>query len=97
MEEGHLSNEFASNRLHGYRASVSYVDAQLGRVFNTLKEKGLDEKHHSGAGWRPHDLKEDPLEMNYLALQKEYAAVLDSLHLMLKAIRGKEFELPIVK
>lgn len=28
--------------IHGYRASVSYVDAQIGKVLDTLKETGLD-------------------------------------------------------
>ncbi len=43
VEEGPLSDEFARNMIHGYRASVSYVDAQLGRLMEALDQEGLTE------------------------------------------------------
>lgn len=41
-KEGDLSNEMALKMLHGYYACVSYVDAQIGRVLDELKNLGLD-------------------------------------------------------
>lgn len=42
-KEGDVSDEMAIKMLHGYYASVSYVDAQIGRVLDELKYLGLDE------------------------------------------------------
>ncbi|WP_373519352.1 sulfatase-like hydrolase/transferase [Pricia sp.] len=42
-KEGDLSKEAAMNLIHGYYASVSYVDAQIGRVLQVLKNLGLAE------------------------------------------------------
>lgn len=36
------SEELKRNLIHGYYASVSYMDAQLGRVLDALKENNLD-------------------------------------------------------
>ncbi|MFC2133118.1 sulfatase-like hydrolase/transferase [Bacteroidota bacterium] len=40
--EGTLTDEEARVLKHGYLASVSYIDAQVGRLMNKLKELGLD-------------------------------------------------------
>lgn len=37
-----LSDEYAKQLRRGYFAAVSYVDAQIGKLMNTLKETGLD-------------------------------------------------------
>jgi choline-sulfatase len=42
-KEGPLSNQTAKKMIHGYYASVSYVDAQIGKVLNALEELGLAE------------------------------------------------------
>ncbi|WP_207395599.1 sulfatase [Bremerella alba] len=39
--EGNLPDELNRNLWHGYLASVSYVDAQIGRVLDTLNRLGL--------------------------------------------------------
>lgn len=41
-EKGALDEETAKMMIHGYYASVSFVDAQIGRVLDALKELGLD-------------------------------------------------------
>ncbi len=38
-----ISEELARTMIHGYYASVSYVDAQIGKVLASLKELGLEE------------------------------------------------------
>ncbi|MCM5662653.1 sulfatase [Galbibacter mesophilus] len=38
-----LSNDYAKKIKHGYLASVSYVDAQIGKVLDKLEESGLAE------------------------------------------------------
>lgn len=43
VQEGPLTDDFARKMIHGYRASVSYIDAQLGRVLQTLNELGLEQ------------------------------------------------------
>ena len=43
IEEGPLSDDLARTMIHGYMASVSYIDAQLGKVMEALKQNGLDE------------------------------------------------------
>lgn len=40
---GPLSEELQRRLIHGYYASVSYVDAQIGRVLDALEEAGLSE------------------------------------------------------
>jgi iduronate 2-sulfatase len=40
--KGPVPDEMALNLIRGYRACVSYVDAQIGRVLASLKELGLD-------------------------------------------------------
>lgn len=40
---GPVSKETAAKLVHGYYAAVSYMDAQLGRVMDALKEQGLDD------------------------------------------------------
>lgn len=42
-DEGYVSDELARNLIHGYRASVSYIDAQLGRILEELDKQGLRE------------------------------------------------------
>lgn len=37
-----VSEEYARKLIHGYYASISYVDAMIGRVLSTLREEGLD-------------------------------------------------------
>lgn len=39
--QGDLSDDQTKDLINGYYASVSYIDAQLGRVMNTLDELGL--------------------------------------------------------
>ena len=41
--KGPVSDEFARNLIHGYKACVSYTDAQVGLVLDTLKQLDLDE------------------------------------------------------
>jgi iduronate 2-sulfatase len=40
-ERGPLSPEVQRTLIHGYYAAISYMDAQLGRVLDTLEETGL--------------------------------------------------------
>jgi arylsulfatase A-like enzyme len=40
--EGDLSEEKQLELIHGYHASVSYVDAQVGKLLDTLKKERLD-------------------------------------------------------
>jgi choline-sulfatase len=40
-KQGHLSDEYAKNLIHGYYAAVSYVDAQIGKVLEELETLGL--------------------------------------------------------
>ncbi len=42
-EKGSLSNEDAKKMIHGYYACTSFIDAQVGRLVNHLKEQGLYE------------------------------------------------------
>ena len=42
-KEGTLSDSLARTLIHGYYASVSYTDAQVGRVLDELDRLGLDE------------------------------------------------------
>ncbi|NER01055.1 MAG: sulfatase-like hydrolase/transferase, partial [Cyanothece sp. SIO2G6] len=42
-ETGPVSDTMAINLMHGYYASVSYVDALVGRMLTTLEENGLSE------------------------------------------------------
>jgi len=39
--EGDVSDDLARNLIHGYRACVSYIDAQLGRILDELQKQGL--------------------------------------------------------
>ena len=41
-EQGSLDKTTAKLMIHGYYASVSFIDAQIGRLLNALKEEGLD-------------------------------------------------------
>ena len=41
-EQGPLDEETAKLMIHGYYASVSFVDAQIGRLLKALKEEGFD-------------------------------------------------------
>lgn len=41
-DKGALDEETAKNMIHGYYASVSFIDAQIGRLLNVIKETGLD-------------------------------------------------------
>lgn len=43
-DEGALSDNKKKELLHGYYASTSYVDAQIGKVLNTLDSLGLRDK-----------------------------------------------------
>ncbi|MGC9352884.1 MAG: sulfatase-like hydrolase/transferase [Mariniphaga sp.] len=43
-ESGNLTEEQTKELIHGYRACVSYIDAQVGKVLNKLNEIGLREK-----------------------------------------------------
>jgi len=45
-KDGPVSDSLALTLIQGYYASVSYVDAQIGRVLDELKALGLDEKTH---------------------------------------------------
>jgi iduronate 2-sulfatase len=40
-QKGDLSDEFTKTLIHGYRACVSYIDAQLGRVLEELEKEGI--------------------------------------------------------
>jgi arylsulfatase A-like enzyme len=42
-EEGPVSDEMALDLIHGYYACVSYTDAQIGMILNTLEELELEE------------------------------------------------------
>ncbi len=42
-EEGPLSDESARKLIHGYYACISYVDAQVGKILNELKQLGLQD------------------------------------------------------
>ncbi len=42
-KEGPVSNEMANKLIHGYYACVSYTDAQIGKLLQTLEELELDE------------------------------------------------------
>lgn len=42
-KEGNLTTEKSIQMIHGYRASVSYADAQVGRLLQALKNQGLDD------------------------------------------------------
>tara|TARA_R110002049_G_scaffold263116_1_gene439257 strand:- start:13679 stop:15106 length:1428 start_codon:yes stop_codon:yes gene_type:complete len=42
-KEGPMDQDFMRKLIHGYYASVSYVDAQLGKVLNELERSGLAE------------------------------------------------------
>lgn len=41
-KKGAVSDEFARELIHGYYASVSYTDAQIGKVLDELKRLGLE-------------------------------------------------------
>ncbi len=41
VPEGELPDSFAHECLHGYLAAISYVDAQVGRLLDTLEQTGL--------------------------------------------------------
>ena len=41
-DEGELNEELKQNLLHGYLASISYVDAQIGLLLDELKSLGLE-------------------------------------------------------
>ncbi len=43
-EKGHLSDDLTRELKHGYAASVSYADAQVGKVIRELERLGLREK-----------------------------------------------------
>ena len=43
-EEKYLDDETTINLIHGYRACVSMIDAQVGKLLNTLDELGISEK-----------------------------------------------------
>ena len=45
-KDGPVSDSLALTLIQGYYASVSYVDAQIGRVLDELKALGLDENTH---------------------------------------------------
>ena len=38
-----LSEEFQKDLIHGYYASTSFIDAQIGKIMDKLKETGLDQ------------------------------------------------------
>lgn len=42
-KKGHLDEAMAKKLIHGYYACVSYVDAQVGRLLQTLEDEGLAE------------------------------------------------------
>lgn len=42
-KNGNVSDSLAIDLIHGYRATVSYVDALIGNIMNTLEETGLKE------------------------------------------------------
>ena len=43
QSKGLLNEVQSRNLIHGYYACVSYIDAQLGRILDALKENGLEE------------------------------------------------------
>ncbi len=55
-KQGPVSNEKALELIHGYRACVSFVDAQIGRLLAALDEEGLAENTvvvlWSDHGWK---------------------------------------------
>ena len=55
-EQGPLSEELTRKLIHGYRACVSYMDAQAGRVITELKRLGLD-KNTIVVLWGDHGFK----------------------------------------
>jgi iduronate 2-sulfatase len=42
-KEGYLDDETTRNMIHGYYASVSMIDAQLGKLLDALEENGLED------------------------------------------------------
>ncbi|HEV8605483.1 MAG TPA: sulfatase [Tepidisphaeraceae bacterium] len=44
IPKGHIADDLARQLKHGYYASVSYMDAQLGRVLDQLESLGLADK-----------------------------------------------------
>ncbi|MGJ8693565.1 MAG: sulfatase [Thalassotalea sp.] len=42
-KDGQVSDEMALNLIRGYHASISFADAQVGRVLDSLKQLGLEE------------------------------------------------------
>lgn len=42
-QQGQMSDELQLELIHGYYAAVSYVDAQVGRILDTLHDTGFDE------------------------------------------------------
>jgi arylsulfatase A-like enzyme len=43
-DEGELSEELQLRLIRGYRACVSYVDAQVGRLVEALREEGIEDE-----------------------------------------------------
>ncbi len=49
-----LSDAYARKLRHAYYAGISYIDAQIGKVFTELKQLGLDKKYNysvMGRSW----------------------------------------------
>ena len=38
---GDLSDELSKKLIHGYRACISYIDAQIGKIISSLEEEGI--------------------------------------------------------
>lgn len=55
-KKGELSDDQTRQLIHGYRASVSYIDAQIGRVMAELERLGLD-KNTVVVLWGDHGFK----------------------------------------
>lgn len=55
-KKGELSDTQARNLIHGYRACVSYIDSQIGRVMDELEKLGLD-KNTIIVLWGDHGFK----------------------------------------
>lgn len=53
---GPVPDDLARTLIHGYLACVSYVDAQVGRVLDALREQGLDD-HTAVMLWGDHGWK----------------------------------------
>lgn len=55
-QEGNVSDDIAKELIHGYYASVSYIDTQMGRVMQTLEELNLRQNtivvFMSDHGWK---------------------------------------------